>query len=111
MIGAELFVYLGQGLPDLLQPDLARGHGPLALELGLREPEGVEAPLALRVDRRDALPLLLLFTLGHPLLEAVFGIDQSFSGVTHPALLTNGKTRSYPEVAEWERVFGCILPE
>ena len=83
MIGAELFVYLGQSLPDLLEPDLARGLGPLAHELGLREPEGVEAPLALRVDLRDALPLLLLLTLGHPLLEAVLGVDQSFSGVAH----------------------------
>jgi hypothetical protein len=45
----------------------------------------MEAALPLRVGRRDTLPLLLLLALGHPLLEAVFGVDQSFPGVTHRA--------------------------
>ncbi len=83
MVGGQLLVDLRQGLPDLLEPDLARGHRLLSLELGLREPEGVDPPLALRVDRRDALPLPLLLTLGHPLLEAVLGVDQPLTGVTH----------------------------
>ncbi len=82
---AQLAVDLGEGLADLLAADLARGHRLLPFHLGSRETQGVDPALALRIGRRDALPLLLLLALGHPLLEAVFGVDQSFTGVTHRA--------------------------
>ena len=80
----DLPLDLHEGLADLL-----RGGSRscvtrlLPLELGLREAQRVQLAVTLRIGRRHALPLLLLLTLGHPLLEAVLGVDQSFTGVAH----------------------------
>jgi hypothetical protein len=77
-------------------PDRARRHALLPLELGLREPQRVELALALGIRRRHAFSLFLLLALGHPLLEAVFSVDQSLTGVAHrsSASCPNGKEPS-----------------
>ena len=80
----DLPVDLQEGLADLLASDLVGGDGLLPLELRLREAQGAQLALALRVGRRNALPLPLLLALRLPLLKAVLGVDQPFTGVAHP---------------------------
>ena len=79
----DLAIDLQESLSDLLPADLAGRHLLLALHLRLGEAQGVELAVPFRVGRRDAFPLLLLLTLRHPLLKAVLGVDQPFTGITH----------------------------
>ena len=98
-----------EGLRDLLLPDRALRHGALPLELGFREAQRVQLALAFRIGRRHTLPLLLLLTLGHPLLEAVLGVDQSLTGVAHRPSCPNERTSMISQERNENAIRGGIF--
>src|SRR5262245_39650493 len=84
--GSELrgaAVDVGEGLADLLAPDLAPGHRLLALQLRARELQRLELADPFRVLSGGAVASLLLLPLREVLLVAVFRVDESFTGVAH----------------------------
>ena len=58
--------------------------GPLKYA-GERIKDRMKTSSNMRMNLKQLLPLLLLLALRHPLLKAVLGVDQSFTGITHRA--------------------------
>src|SRR6266581_550111 len=81
--GGDLLVQVGQGLLDLLPADLVLGDLLLMGQLGPGQAQRSQLAHLLGVRRGDPVALFVLLALGHPLLEAILGIDETFTGVTH----------------------------
>jgi ATP-dependent Lhr-like helicase len=76
---------LGDRLPNLVPARLVRGELELALHFGASQPARFELAQPFGIGGLDRLAcfLLLFFPFFHPLGEAGFRVDESFSGVTH----------------------------
>jgi len=82
-------VELRDRLVDLLLARLVRCRGELALHFSARQAQGFELPCPFGVTALGALAGFAFFLLAlfHPLGEAGFRVDESFSGITHAASL------------------------
>jgi len=81
----DSLVELGDGVRDLLLARRMRRQLELALHFGASQAARLELSESLGVTTFGGLScfLFFLFALFHPLGEAGFRVDESFSGVTH----------------------------
>ena len=85
LAGGQSLVDFSDGGLNLLLADRMRGRGGLTIELGLGQPQRLQFPYLVRIDRRLGCAAALAFRLPFldPFLNTRIRVNKSFTRITH----------------------------